>query len=406
MDLSPLSGADIPGDSRAVIAADFDDDGDVDLFVHSIQRERHALFRNDALEPGKDAGYLKIRLRATSSQYEAIGATVIVKGPWGETAQVLSRGAGFVSSQPPELIFGLGASKQAHVDVLWPGRSERESFGMLAAGTRGLLVEGTGKTEAYAAHPLQLPDPLPPGLRIEEGDLLPRLSLANRDGERVVLDVAAISGGKTVLLSFWASYCAPCVKELPLLQQKAAEGELTVVSVSLDVAADVPTAQALLDANGVSFAAFFLPAGGEAPAGTVPIEDLVDQFTFTRFEPHGRVDGHDNIRACTSVVDYVFRCLGLEYLGRTDLAHIVPDELKSNGERAGDGSQRYLQRSGIASFPTAPVALVTSNAIPASLVPIPVSRFCYLLQHQGVTTQVFWNALIWEYLYQCVPAWG
>src|SRR5262245_2363704 len=60
----------------------------------------------------------------------------------------------------------------------------------------------------------------------------------------------------------------------------------------------------------------------------VPLEDLVDQFCFTRFEPHGRVDGHENIRACTSVVDYVFRVLGIEYLGRTDLAHIVTEDLK------------------------------------------------------------------------------
>ena len=59
----------------------------------------------------------------------------------------------------------------------------------------------------------------------------------------------------------------------------------------------------------------------------VPLEDLVDQFTFTRFEPQGRVDGHENIRACTSVVDYVFRTLGLEYLNRTDLAHIVTEDL-------------------------------------------------------------------------------
>jgi ribonucleoside-diphosphate reductase alpha chain len=59
----------------------------------------------------------------------------------------------------------------------------------------------------------------------------------------------------------------------------------------------------------------------------VPLEDLVDQFCFTRFEPHGRVDGHDNLRACTSVVDYVFRVLGIEYLGRTDLAHIVDESL-------------------------------------------------------------------------------
>jgi len=66
----------------------------------------------------------------------------------------------------------------------------------------------------------------------------------------------------------------------------------------------------------------------------VPLEDLVDQFCFTRFEPHGRVDGHDNIRACTSVVDYVFRVLGIEYLDRTDLAHIVTEDLKG-GPAAG-----------------------------------------------------------------------
>jgi ribonucleoside-diphosphate reductase alpha chain len=60
----------------------------------------------------------------------------------------------------------------------------------------------------------------------------------------------------------------------------------------------------------------------------VPLEDLVDQFCFTRFEPHGRVDGHENIRVCTSVVDYVFRVLGLEYLDRTDLAHVVDESMQ------------------------------------------------------------------------------
>ncbi len=55
----------------------------------------------------------------------------------------------------------------------------------------------------------------------------------------------------------------------------------------------------------------------------VPLEDLVDQFCFTRFEPHGRVEGHDNIKVATSVIDYVFRVLGYEYLNRTDLAHVI-----------------------------------------------------------------------------------
>jgi len=57
----------------------------------------------------------------------------------------------------------------------------------------------------------------------------------------------------------------------------------------------------------------------------VPLEDLVDQFCFTRFEPHGRVEGHDNIKVATSVIDYVFRVLGYEYLNRTDLAHVIDE---------------------------------------------------------------------------------
>ncbi len=55
----------------------------------------------------------------------------------------------------------------------------------------------------------------------------------------------------------------------------------------------------------------------------VPLEEFVDVFTFTRFEPQGMVD-HPNIKSATSVVDFVFRALGMEYLGRTDFVHVKP----------------------------------------------------------------------------------
>ena len=62
----------------------------------------------------------------------------------------------------------------------------------------------------------------------------------------------------------------------------------------------------------------------------VPLNDLVDQFCFTRFEPNGRVDGHSNIRVGTSVIDYVFRVLGYEYLDRTDLVHVVDENMQGH----------------------------------------------------------------------------
>lgn len=60
----------------------------------------------------------------------------------------------------------------------------------------------------------------------------------------------------------------------------------------------------------------------------VPLDEFVDAFTFTRFEPNGIVQGHDNIKMSTSVIDYVFRDLACRYLGRTDLVHVKPVDLK------------------------------------------------------------------------------
>ena len=57
----------------------------------------------------------------------------------------------------------------------------------------------------------------------------------------------------------------------------------------------------------------------------VPLQTYVDQFTFTRFEPQGPVEGHPNVKFATSIVDFIFRALGVEYLQRYDLAHIKPE---------------------------------------------------------------------------------
>ena len=54
----------------------------------------------------------------------------------------------------------------------------------------------------------------------------------------------------------------------------------------------------------------------------VPLEEYVDAFTFTRFEPAGLVRGNDRIKNATSILDYVFRELAVSYLGRDDLAHV------------------------------------------------------------------------------------
>jgi ribonucleoside-diphosphate reductase alpha chain len=67
----------------------------------------------------------------------------------------------------------------------------------------------------------------------------------------------------------------------------------------------------------------------------VPLEEYVDAFTFTRFEPSGPVQGNDSIKYATSILDYVFRELAVSYLSRFDLAHVDPSE--SNFDALGRG---------------------------------------------------------------------
>ena len=72
----------------------------------------------------------------------------------------------------------------------------------------------------------------------------------------------------------------------------------------------------------------------------VPLEEYVEAFTFTRFEPSGIVEGNETIKMATSILDYMFRELAVSYLGRNDLAHADPSDLLPDsigrGEDEGD----------------------------------------------------------------------
>ena len=74
----------------------------------------------------------------------------------------------------------------------------------------------------------------------------------------------------------------------------------------------------------------------------VPLEEFVEAFTFTRFEPSGLVEGNDSIKMSTSILDYLFRELAVSYLGRNDLAHIQPDDLMPDSIGRGEGEEDVL----------------------------------------------------------------
>lgn len=98
----------------------------------------------------------------------------------------------------------------------------------------------------------------------------------------------------------------------------------------------------------------------------VPLEEFVEKFVFTKFEPSGMVD-HPNIKTTTSLVDFVFRALAYEYLGRTDLVHVLDRPTIGNtGEDDGDAT--LLGKPELSSVRvTAPSANTTPAAQPQKL---------------------------------------
>ena len=75
----------------------------------------------------------------------------------------------------------------------------------------------------------------------------------------------------------------------------------------------------------------------------VPLEEFVDAYTFTRFEPSGMVEGNDTIKMSTSILDYIFRELAISYLARNDLAHVEPGDLMPDTVGRGDAGEEFAE---------------------------------------------------------------
>jgi ribonucleoside-diphosphate reductase alpha chain len=110
----------------------------------------------------------------------------------------------------------------------------------------------------------------------------------------------------------------------------------------------------------------------------VPLEEYVDAFTFTRFEPQGPVQGNDSIKYATSILDYVFRELAVSYLERFDLAHVDPSESgfdalgKGEAEGKVTPASQYVSK-GLTRSRTDRLSVVRGASSPAPSSPSPVA---------------------------------
>jgi ribonucleoside-diphosphate reductase alpha chain len=122
----------------------------------------------------------------------------------------------------------------------------------------------------------------------------------------------------------------------------------TVGEIFIDMAKEGATMRSMLNCFAISIS-IGLQYG-------VPLEEFVEKFVFTKFDPAGFVE-HPNIKSTTSIVDFIFRALGYEYLGRTDLVHVLDKpEVSNTGTDAWDEPVKAPELSNVRVVAAAPQA--------------------------------------------------
>jgi thiol-disulfide isomerase/thioredoxin len=240
-EISGISGLDSITDGRAGVFADFDNDGDLDVFSTAIQGESHLLFRNNV---GSANNFLRVTLTGTTTGRDAFGTVVRVKTSAGIETKIKAGGSGFISQNDPRLLFGLGKNAKAeYVEVTWPN-GKQQRFENVAANASIAVTEGSDKFALVKEIKTTLPDPLTredqllTTLKLKKGQPFPALQVDQLDGTKAPLHSLLTKGHKT-LVNLWATWCIPCLKEMPELdklypQLKASNISLIGLSIDLD----------------------------------------------------------------------------------------------------------------------------------------------------------------------------
>lgn len=241
-DLSGISGIDSETDGRASVFADFDNDGDLDVFVTTIQDEAHLLFRNQV---GEASHWVRIALQGAHPNRDAYGATVRVKTAAGTPAKIKSGGSGFLSQHDPRLLFGIGSESAVEwIEVRWPSGAVQR-FPGVPAGTSWRAVEGQADLVELAAPGASLPEPLGRDaqllerLRVKIGEPFPDLAIVDLPGGDTSSISQRLTRGRRHLVNLWATWCTPCRVEMPELDRQQEElraAGLELLGVSVDVA--------------------------------------------------------------------------------------------------------------------------------------------------------------------------
>jgi hypothetical protein len=265
-DVGFVADLDLPDDSRAVVATDWDEDGRLDLFLKNRGAPRVRFLHNR----GKQGGWIAFDLRAQGANPDAVGARVELEAGGRTRARRLYAGDGYLSQSTKRLFFGLGTAAEAkRVRVSWPDGSLQE-FGDLPAGAIYRLQQGNRAAERAA------PRGLGGWAALSAQREGPSLASARRTVLATKLPMAACPlpgfadpsrrlgalAGRDVLLTFWSIDQPASVEELGRLRARSPAWQTRLVSVCVDEGAALVRARKRLAQLGAESDAAFLDRDG------------------------------------------------------------------------------------------------------------------------------------------------
>jgi thiol-disulfide isomerase/thioredoxin len=261
IDISGLSGLDSVTDGRGAVYADFDNDGDYDVFLSALQGQVHHLFRNNV---GSKKGFIRVALQGTGSGPDAYGAEVRLKTSRGVLTKIKAGGSGYVSQGDPRLLFGLGDEGEAEwLEVRWPAGG-RQRFATIAAGSSVRLVEGNAQLEYVDESRFELPDPAAgeavflQALKRGRGEVFPPLKMVDAAGRESDFQTYR-RADRAYLINLWATYCVPCRQEMPELQKlygDLREAGVDLIGISLDMGGERRKVPGFLARMGITYPTF------------------------------------------------------------------------------------------------------------------------------------------------------
>ncbi len=248
LEISGVSGIDSISDGRAAVFADFDNDGDLDVFLTALQGQSHLLFRNNI---GQAGHFVRVTLEGTTSGRDAFGAVVRVKTSAGTVTKIKNGGSGFLAQHDPRLLLGLGEDVGVDsIEISWPC-GEVETFAGVPAGSSVVLREGSSMKSSreilITEHRFGLPDPLTRtetairGLRIAQGQALPVIPVRTMSSQETTL-TQQLQPGRRTFLNLWATWCSPCAREMPELdrmKESLAANGVDLIGLNVNAEPDV-----------------------------------------------------------------------------------------------------------------------------------------------------------------------